>query len=804
MAAALDPRFVVAPSLEMLFNDKSTALPMAAGIVTFFSDVNRDVKKAIYKLDEITPGTFTYTQLPNPIILNADGSFSDNEGNNILPYYYPFEGEPADNSTIQELYHITVVNSELEEQFTRNAWPNIADTGGNGSSITLTNYIPNGQLLIHNDVPFVPNNQVGQVVGTEFEFAPGGFFFERTSDASTDLLTFSRLSSFTSNPTSSPRYQLEIVCTIAASNTKSINIRFNNVNKFSSSLLGTLYTFGFNAESGNTASIPLTATFLKNFGSGGSPDVLITIPLNAPNATPSAQAFYGSFSPGDNSIYTIGPNDDDFCELIINLPSDATFDLLFTDFILTPGNINNPTFPVTPDAKFTYQGVAGGLPIAAYDGSDLYLRIVYKQNGFAFDDSEIGKIYACGYEISDAESSTTNDRLCQGAKYITAAYSSLGIPNSRLFNKIFNTTYFYPLYGTGLDYVFAVLPNDDSSDPTKFTFHNNTLGATTPTVDVNTGFAIQQVFAGSATHYCSAVETESTGEFAIINTNVGAVTAATAGNTAFPFSVLRVGSTTNQNIVNYIVNNTPSFLQNKYFTFSSYNSGDTPFYVWFLLDGAGTDPAPGGTPIPVNLTSTDSVVSTSRKIQDAINGFNTTTVTVNASSTISLQNKYFTFFATGGQYFVWYNVDGGGTKPAGTGTAIEVSIQSSNNNEDIAIATISAMNSYSYQVPDLRGYSLKGFDASGTVDTGIRYSINQNGAINNIGSYEFDNNLSHIHGITYGEENDSLLRTVVLTGDIVTGADQNQIKVAAPVATDYDGWTEVDVKNMVVNFVIKY
>jgi hypothetical protein len=58
----------------------------------------------------------------------------------------------------------------------------------------------------------------------------------------------------------------------------------------------------------------------------------------------------------------------------------------------------------------------------------------------------------------------------------------------------------------------------------------------------------------------------------------------------------------------------------------------------------------------------------------------------------SLNNKYFTFFdGVSDQYYIWYNVSGGGTDPAPAGTGIEVAISTGATADTVATETASAV-----------------------------------------------------------------------------------------------------------------
>lgn len=807
---SIDTRFVTGPSLEMYFVDKDSAFPLTAGKVYFFSDVSRTTPKDVYALAG-SPPNYTFTPISQPVTLNSDGTFSDNFGDNIIPFFYPFTGKPDENTGVAELYFVQTYNSDNVFQWARQAWPPNAFTNNGGGTIgdtTLLNYIPNGQLLFHNDVPFVEGNQVGQIVTTPFVLGPGGFEFQRAADTSTDLVNFVRIGAFTTNPQASPRYWTEVNCQIpVAMAHKRIVIKFADVNKFATTLIGTTYTFAFTAQSNNLATFNITASFIKNFGTAGSADVVVPITLNSNTVTNTSTLFYGSFSPGNNTGKTIGPNNDDYCYLSINLPTDASFDLLVTDYILTPGTVVSPTFPVTTNAKFAYQGAAGGLPVANPDGSDLYLPIVYTQTGFNFSDNDIGKIYTAT-DLFMGISTTTNEIRCDGEKLITQDYSPLGIPFSRLQKKIFSSLSLAPFFGTGLDYAIAANPASDSAATDIFNFHNNTLGSVSPSADgaggSATGFSFETTCTGTGGYTVKAFESQDPGITYCINNNNGVVAAATSGNSTIPVGEFRVGSVTTQNMFFIDVLNsgvTYSFLQDKYFTFSSYNGSSIPYYVWFKVDGGGTDPVPGGTGIPVNLNIDDNLVSIARKISSALNGFQASSIQTTGVTAISLQNKYWTFFTTGGQYFVWYNVDNAGVKPVAMGIAIEVAIITGDTASQIATKTVTAINSYSYQVPDFRGYYLKGYDENQVINQGIYYTNIPNGYQDiTVGSIGLDNNISHRHTITQ----DATVGLNSGTPIVDTAIDGSFRPEGLATATDYEGYYEVDVKNILVNYVIKY
>lgn len=146
-----DPNFIYCPPIQTYFVDKDTGFPLSAGVVTFYEDNNRTVKKAIYEQTENPLGTFFYTQLNNPVILTSVGTFADNNGNDINVFLYPYVGSPGD--TVRgavDLYYVTVESSGGVAQETRSAWPpnvQIAGTSAINALPLTVNELTNPQFV---------------------------------------------------------------------------------------------------------------------------------------------------------------------------------------------------------------------------------------------------------------------------------------------------------------------------------------------------------------------------------------------------------------------------------------------------------------------------------------------------------------------------------------------------------------------------------------------------------------------------------------------------------------------------------
>ncbi len=144
-APGLDSRYITGIELEDYFVDKTTGEALAGGKVYFYSDFNRTQGKLVYELTyDAGTGQYSYAALPNPMTLSGVGTFQDAGGNNVAVYYFPF-----DEFGNEELYYISVYDSNALLQFTRDAWPfpwDFAGGGGTTSAGSITNMLTNPQF----------------------------------------------------------------------------------------------------------------------------------------------------------------------------------------------------------------------------------------------------------------------------------------------------------------------------------------------------------------------------------------------------------------------------------------------------------------------------------------------------------------------------------------------------------------------------------------------------------------------------------------------------------------------------------
>ncbi len=735
---ALDPRFFTAPSLQMYFVDKVTGLPLAAGIVRFFKDQARTEPKSVYKISG-TPPNYTYTDIGSEITLTGVGTFSDSLGNDIIPYYFPFEGTPDDTDDTVELYYIQVLSVGEVEQFTREGWPNEAAGGGGGNSLDSLNYIPNGQFLCHTDIPedVVNGYAAGEIRKDITDIAWGNFSYERSAGStSIDYVVFDRLGDYVDNPTSSPRYVVNVSCASVGNGAdyKDIRVKFYDVNKFAS--LTQQYTFSIAGLTNAGTGIQLQAYLIKNFGSGGSAETEVEIGVC--NLTDSYTISNIHFIFGTNEDETIGPDNDDFVQLAIRFPADQIFNVSVANFMSVLGVVNITSFPAITDAEFVSQSLVPAVPNP--QGWDLGLPFVGTLAGAEYDHSLVGKVYD---SVIYAQTLKWH-HLCNGSQLLTSGYQDTGVPNARLQSALWDSTHVIPIFGTGVNYVTGITA--DPATDNKLSIHTNILGAVTATADgaVTTGFTFTQYHIGDAGYGVSSFWRSTNSSFIIWNTALGSVTTAGNGNSGFSHTTIRKGDTLTAEITQFIPT-VATLLASKYFTF---NIVGTAYYVWYKVDTVGTDPAPGGTGILINLLSTDSAAIVAQKTSNGLNGWEGSLVQVTAAVSIT-PGAYFTFSALGGattSYYCYYTVDGVGADPELVGKyAIEIPLLIADTNLQVKVKTASAINSQYFALPDGRGQFKIGNDPTQLYDYDIRYSFYNDGLGIGMGSFEMDNNLSHKH-----------------------------------------------------------
>lgn len=786
----LDPRYILMQDLQEYFVDKDTGLPLGGGIVTFYSDVNRTTKKNIYQITG-SPPNYNYAPLPNPMTLSSVGTPQDGSGNDIAVYYFPFD---ADGNP--ELYYITCVSSGSVSQFTREAWPNFIETGTSGEAIV--NYVPNGQFTVHTNVPPTDTTVAGQITGTVTYLAQGGWTFERPSmSTATDIVTFTRFGSYVSIPPANPRYAININTTVpnAGDTFKDLRLKFRNVNTFASDTQ--YYTLYFNGQTNSGNSTVININIIKNFGSGGSSTTTTNV------ETITIPASYTSFNIpilfDNNTGKTIGTNDDDYVQIAFSFPVNSVFNISLVDIALTIGDVEVTSFPQETYANVLAQTIGGWLTVPDYNSMNVYLPMVLTPQGATFDTSEVGMIKAI-LNTTPPISYLNAD----SAQYEVNAYSSDLIPYRRLFNYLFNNTTLISKCGNGALFVNAY----QTGSTTHFRLTANTVGSVTNSSDgtAPTGFTFSNITSGqtAALFYTGISGNSSNTQVIFINRANGLNTSINAGTSGFSGASTLVFGTAAIPQVEAITTTTSSGLASEYFTISNPSAN---YYFWWKVDGSGSDPAPGGTGIEMDIFSVYSANDVARVIAETANGFHIDDIQTVAASAMT-GGCYFNFYTHAGlHYYCYYIIGGVGNDPLVSGAiGIPVSISGSATAAQVLTATVTAINSKFFAVPDFRGMFLRGHNGSATFiqDSLLRISLLNSSVSGDITTtLQYNENVSHIHGATTTLSNGNGIYNGGATLDSSSGA-RLGIGITASTTIGPSGGTESRPYNQQVNWVIKY
>lgn len=328
---ALDPKFMIAPSLQEYFVDKDTGLPLANGKVFFYQDDNRSVLKPIYTLSG-TPSNYGYTPLSNPVTLNGVGTFSSNETDDVLPYYFPYNEL---NHNIVQLYYIEVYSSGGVLQFTRQGYPNL------GSSSDVNPY---GYNFVRNPQFYSWNNTTSFSAAaltstTDNDFTADDWAYENDGTNQTITISKGSFGTATGLPGSPSNY-------LIYSSTGGSGQSFNNLyQKYASvlTLSNQQISFGIYLRSTSNSNVRISLT--QFFGTGGSPSPSVETDIATFAVTSTWTFFSATVTVPDTTTKTLGTNGDDALYLNINLPLNTSSTINICNVQLQVGS-SLGTFPI--------------------------------------------------------------------------------------------------------------------------------------------------------------------------------------------------------------------------------------------------------------------------------------------------------------------------------------------------------------------------------------------------------------------------------------------------------------------------
>jgi hypothetical protein len=207
---------IAAPMLQDYLVDKDSGLPLSGGIISLYKDDDRQIYKNWYYQTGI-PGAYTWIPLDNPLHLSLAGTIQDPNGNDVIPFYYPYQ---ENEENISEAYYITVYSSDYDSipehlQFTRENFPyNPIPSFPTSMNPTFRNYILNN-IYWRNVGTLVTTTILNQVIAPsqhEGYVSFGDIRFIKNIAGGIDSISFLPMTT-TLNGDITPEFYLNYNCT---------------------------------------------------------------------------------------------------------------------------------------------------------------------------------------------------------------------------------------------------------------------------------------------------------------------------------------------------------------------------------------------------------------------------------------------------------------------------------------------------------------------------------------------------------------------------------------------------------------
>lgn len=138
------PLYYPLQGIQTYFVDKLTGLPLSAGYLKFYKDINRSVEKDVYQQVQLPNKDYGFVSIGSDVPLSSVGTTqSVNDGTDIQVYLYPYD----ENGEI-ELYFMEVYSNDNVLQFTREAIPsNVTSNSAANEFVDSPNQISNSQFV---------------------------------------------------------------------------------------------------------------------------------------------------------------------------------------------------------------------------------------------------------------------------------------------------------------------------------------------------------------------------------------------------------------------------------------------------------------------------------------------------------------------------------------------------------------------------------------------------------------------------------------------------------------------------------
>jgi hypothetical protein len=690
------------PIFHYVFRDKE-GKPATNGTVETFKSVSPVTQKPTYQDRALT------IVLPNPIPLNQAGVASDVSGTPI-PVYLEQDEE----------YYMVVKDSVGTIVQTIDNWQadNYYETAPPTEETVFNNYIPNAQFReLINDISTYDDSKL--ISGTAVPIAREGWYFIRNTANSQNDIKFLNFALGQTEVPYNPKHYLRFECTATGVETeKDIYVDIGDVLTFANQQV----SFAFYARSSTSSTISLLTN--QYFGSGGSPSGTITTSIDTFTLSPGWNKFTATFTVPDITGKTLGTNKDDKLQIRLRMPLNQLAIIDFTNNQLNHG--------------------------------DTVLEFDYKTSLKEKEDAN-------SYQLP---SPTTNDAgkvMTLGADTHTVTWEAAtpiggmmpwpgiaGVPANWALcdgqtlngeeNEIYHDLYLQikNKYGWGID----GFPNfTNNALVTNFVYKNDTN--VTDAADFNTGFTFAKIHDGQNYGFLTNLySAKQLATLRVTNKNNGNVTDATAGTSGFTINIIQQGTGSLPEITN-ITPLVASGLAGKYFEISSTT---TDYYVWFTVDGIGTDPAIGGrTGIKIALTGNMSRYAVAAWIFWALAGCEHQTITCVAASALN-PSDYFLLYNSAETFTVYARINGIGSNVT-SNSGLPFDISGSDTATQVATAVGAAIAAAKFQTPNIKGLFIRG------LDDGTGYDPEWNTRLiagdfltqGGIGSIQFDEVGPHVH-----------------------------------------------------------
>lgn len=310
--ATPNPMYYACFPLQEYFVNKDTGFPLAGGYVEFFSDPAFTVPKDVFQQSLVGGTTYDYVNLGSTLVLSSVGTFMDNNGDDIIPFLYPYDA----NGQVQ-LYFIRVWSGDPSVQgsvlqFTRQGWPPNFAQGTSPTDVfeSSQNVFSNPEFAIVN---FTPNPATSKytiaVSGAgSFEVAPGWSL----SYAGTGNLSVKQIEIVTEY-VSTPSYALQVESDAGVVSIKLTQRLYQSPRTF----YGNFLSASVLAACLNTSAVAVTIDYIPNSGTSYQ----IVSGVTTDNNEFELISGVNEASVYIDNVANTNPPSTGYIDLVINVPS---------------------------------------------------------------------------------------------------------------------------------------------------------------------------------------------------------------------------------------------------------------------------------------------------------------------------------------------------------------------------------------------------------------------------------------------------------------------------------------------------